>query len=171
MRRVAALLATAALVGCAPGAPEGRDLTAAQASAYFVAHRDRLETLVRLLDACRPVDASGAADIRRDDGGATRCATADQTNLARIRAWLKREDFVAASYYTADRRPMSPIAGVQIMTQTAGLGVSGAMTSLTYSTTPRADPNSVDRREDGSLIAETRALTPAPFQWFWEHSR
>lgn len=160
------------LAGCAPAGSKGRDLTFAQASDYFAARQDRLAALVALLDACRPVDATGYADVWRDGtAGAKRCAKGDQAVLGEIKTWLATEDFVAAGFYTADRHPMSLVAGVEIITHAQGLGVSGTLTKFSYSATPEPGPVRIERRQDGSVISETRALTPAPFHWFWEHAR
>lgn len=172
MKRGATLsLAALLLAGCLPGAPQGRDLTFQEASTYFAAHRADLETLVALLDACRPVEGKNYATVWRDGTGAKRCARGDPGNLQHIRAWLQSEDFVAADYYTTDRDPLGPLAGAEVVTRVSGLGVSGTMTKFSYVAEARPLALGVERREDGSIIGETRGLGSEPFRWFWEHSQ
>jgi len=169
-RTGALLLATLSLTGCLPGRPQGRDLNFSEASRYFAAHRPDLEALVALVEACRPIEG-GDTTVWRDGSGAKRCAKGDPYNLERVRAWLKAKDFVAAGYYTTNRDPLGPLAGIEVVVHTSGLGASGTMTKLSYAADEKPIALGVDRREDGSVIGETRGLGPQPFRWFWEHSQ
>jgi hypothetical protein len=172
VKRGAALsLAALLLTACQLGGPQGRDLTFQEASTYFATHRADLETLVALLDACRPVTPGGDTWVWRDRARAKRCARGDPDNLERIAAWLQAENFAGAGYYTADRDPLGPFAGAEVVTRVSGLGVSGAMTKLSYVADARPVALGVERREDGSVMSETRGLGSEPFRWFWEHAQ
>jgi hypothetical protein len=163
------------LAACLPGGEKGQDLTAAQAPAFFRANGDTMRTIVALVDECRPVAKGGDNTVWRDaEASSLRCATGKDASIAKLLAQLKSSDAAAVAYYAADgsgsHEPLKPLKSVSIIMATSGLGVSGSMTQISYSVEPRIAPVAEERREDGSLLRQERALTTSPFHWFWEQT-
>lgn len=172
---LASTLVSVGLFGCAPGGPKGRDLPAEAAPAFFQSHRAALEAIVALVDVCRPVGKDGDNVVwREQDPTSLHCARGNDEAIRDLQARLAALDAVAVSYYAADasktHAALAPLRDVNIVLSTSGLGVSGSMTDVSYSAAPRTVPMTVERRHDGSVLSTEKALTTAPFHWFWRRT-
>lgn len=163
------------VAGCLPGGPQGRDITADEAPAFFQQNSAALQDIVALVNACRPIARGGDNVVWLDaDIASLHCAKGDDKPIVKMLARLKALNAVAVSYYAADaslaHKPLAPLRNVDIIMFASGLGVSGSMTQVSYSAEPQTAPVMEERREDGSLLRREQALTAAPFHWFWEHT-
>ena len=174
-RRIVLVLLAPLVSGCLFGDPKGEEISAREAPAYFAAKRAGLERVVALVDACRPGRAGGYTVVWADGSNpeGLRCLR-EGGDLPMLVTELNRHGFVRVEYYARDRGetydPLGPLGTVGVNVYSAGLSVSGVSIDFVHFTQPNTEPVATERREDGSILHESRAVTAAPYHWFWERT-
>lgn len=174
-RRSVLVLLAPLVSGCLFGGPKGEEISAREAPAYFATKREGLERVVALVDACRPDRDDGYNRVWADGSSpeGLRCLR-EGGDLPMLVAELNRHGFVGVDYSAGEwgkaRDPLEPLGTVSVNVYSAGLGVSGVSIDFVHFAQPNNEPVATERREDGSILHESRAVTAAPYHWFWERT-
>lgn len=166
---VIVLAATLLMSACST---EGEELTFEEAQSYFAGHESDLRRLIAALDACLPARAGTGYNRVWADGESSeglKCTRGNPSGLQVILRGLNDANILAVSYSLGEG-PSDSIETASFLLRRSGLGVSGSSTNVEYYTDPQPLGVLIEGGEDHGFSGERRALTAAPFHWFWQYS-
>ena len=156
------IIGFAALVGAAGCSGEGDTVGRENARSHFQTHRVAYERLVELVRSCELTGTLWAETPAREDVSCSQVEHSTDPLVAALR------DAEAISVTRIPAHAAMPSGGVAIVVSIRGLGVSGSLERFIYSSQPVTEPPS----DEGDVASgvERVAITPPPYQWWWERS-